>query len=97
MDLVDGKSLYEVLGVNRNATREEIKNAYRELIKFYAPDLNMGEPERVKVQCEEKAKELNFAYEVLSDIDKRRAYDAKLDAPRNCKKVTYVNNLWYIV
>ncbi|MDR2204147.1 MAG: DnaJ domain-containing protein [Nitrososphaerota archaeon] len=58
MDLVEGKSLYEVLRVNRNATREEIKNAYWELIKFYAPDLNMGKPERVRLQCEEKAKEL---------------------------------------
>jgi molecular chaperone DnaJ len=97
MGLVEGKSLYEVLGVNRKATREEIKNAYRELIKFYAPDLNMGEPERVRLQCEEKAKELNFAYEVLSDVDKRRAYDAKLDAPRTCKKVTYNRTLAYVV
>jgi molecular chaperone DnaJ len=97
MGLVDGKSLYEVLGISRNATREEIKNAYRELIKFYAPDLNMGEPERVKLQCEEKAKELNFAYEVLSDVDKRKAYDAKLDATKTCKKVTYNRTLAYVV
>jgi DnaJ-class molecular chaperone len=58
----------------------------------------MGEPERVKLQCEEKAKELNFAYEVLSDSDKRKAYDAKLDATKNCKKITYTDSkLAYIV
>ncbi len=98
MGLVDDKSLYDVLGVSRGATCEEIKSAYRELIKFFAPDVNMGEPERVRVQCEEKAKELNFAYEVLSDVDKRKAYDAKLDATaRACKKVTYNRTLVYVV
>jgi molecular chaperone DnaJ len=97
MSSADGKSLYDVLGVSRNATREEIKSAYRELIKFFAPDVNMGEPERVKVQCEEKAKELNYAYEILSDSDKRKVYDAKLDATKKCKRITYNRTLAYVV
>jgi molecular chaperone DnaJ len=97
MSSADSKSLYDVLGVSRNATREEIKNAYRELIKFYAPDVNMSEPERVKIQCEEKAKELNYAYEILSDSVKRKNYDAKLDATKKYKKITYNNTLAYIV
>jgi len=65
------KDYYKVLGVSQNATLEEIKKAYRRLANTYHPDKNPGNKE-----AEEKFKEINEAYEVLSDKDKRRQYDA---------------------
>ncbi len=62
---------YEVLGVERSATDEEIKNAFRKLAKKYHPDLQSGD----KAGAEAKFKEVNEAYEVLSDKDKRAKYD----------------------
>jgi curved DNA-binding protein CbpA len=59
------KDLYEILGVDRNATEEEIKKAYRRLAKKYHPDLNPGDKE-----AEQKFKEINEAYEILSDPQK---------------------------
>ena len=66
-----GKDYYEILGVPRNATKEEIKRAYRRLAKKYHPDLN---PENRK-EAEEKFKEISEAYEVLMDDRKRAIYD----------------------
>lgn len=64
------KDYYEILGVPRNATLEEIKKAYRRLALKYHPDRNKGNKE-----AEEKFKEITEAYEVLSDENKRRIYD----------------------
>ena len=64
------RDFYEVLGVSKTATDEEIKKAYRKLAKKYHPDMNPGDKE-----AEAKFKEVNEAYEVLSDKDKRAKYD----------------------
>ncbi len=67
--MADKRDYYEVLGVSKNASEDEIKKAYRSLAKKYHPDLNK-EP-----GAEEKFKEINEAYEVLSDPQKRQTYD----------------------
>lgn len=64
------EDLYNVLGVSKNATQDEIKKAYRNLAFKYHPDRNQGSKE-----AEEKLKEINAAYSVLGDSDKRRQYD----------------------
>lgn len=64
------RDYYEVLGVSRSASLEEIKKAYRKMAMQYHPDKNAGNK-----QAEERFKELSEAYEVLSDADKRQRYD----------------------
>lgn len=63
------RDYYEILGVPRNASQEEIKKAYRRLVRKYHPDICK------KPECEEKFKEINEAYQVLSDPEKRKIYD----------------------
>ena len=63
------KSLYETLEINENASADEIKKAYRKLARKYHPDVNKDPG------AEEKFKELNAAYEVLSDTEKKQQYD----------------------
>ena len=65
-----GKDYYSILGVNRNATEREIKQTYRRLARKYHPDVNPGDK-----SAEAKFKEINEAYEVLSDKEKRQKYD----------------------
>ena len=65
------RDYYEVLGVNKNATEDEIKKAYRKLAKKYHPDANPDNKE----EAEAKFKEVNEAYENLSDPQKRKMYD----------------------
>lgn len=65
---------YEVLGVSRNATEEEIKRAYRKLARDLHPDRHTGSPEEAAAN-EERFKLVNQAYEVLKDPERRRQYD----------------------
>ncbi|MBN1148347.1 MAG: J domain-containing protein [Anaerolineales bacterium] len=67
---MDYKDYYKTLGVNKNADKEQIKKAYRKLARQYHPDVNPDDN-----AAEEKFKEVNEAYEVLSDPQKREKYD----------------------
>ena len=68
--MAEKRDYYEVLGVDKNASEDEIKRAYKKLARKYHPDMNPGDKE-----AEEKFKEINEANEVLSNPDKRQKYD----------------------
>ena len=68
--MAEKRDYYEVLGLSKGASDEEIKRAFRKLAKKYHPDLNPGDKE-----AEQKFKEVNEAYSVLSDADKKSKYD----------------------
>lgn len=70
--MVDLKDYYQILGVSKNASDKEIKQAFRKLAKEYHPDTNEGDKAK-----EEKFKEVGEAYEVLSDPEKRQVYDTR--------------------
>ena len=65
------KDYYKILGVDKSADEKEIKKTYRRLARQFHPDVNPGDK-----AAEARFKEINEAYEVLSDADKRRKYDA---------------------
>lgn len=81
------RDYYEVLGVDKNASPEEIKKAYRKLAMKYHPDQNPGDK-----SAEEKFKEVNEAYEILSDAEKKSRYDqfgfagSRPQLRRRCRK-----------
>ena len=64
------KNYYDLLGIKKNATEKEVKQAYRKLARKYHPDVNPGDK-----ASEAKFKEINEAYEVLSDKENRKKYD----------------------
>lgn len=68
------QNYYEILGITCFSNVETIKKAYRELAKKYHPDKNPSD-----IKAEEKFKEISSAYEILSDPQKRAAYDSKLE------------------
>lgn len=65
------RDYYEILGAPRNASEKEIRNAYRRLARQYHPDVNPGNE-----SAEARFKEINQAYQVLSNAESRRQYDA---------------------
>ena len=75
------KDLYAILGVDKNAGQDEIKRKYRQLARKYHPDVNKSK------DAEDKFKEINIAYEILSDPQKRRRYDA-VTGWRNSQYIT---------
>lgn len=66
---------YEILGVSKNATQEEIKEAYKELVKKYHPDVYQGD----KTFAEKKTKEINIAYDILSNPESKSEYDEEIN------------------
>ena len=82
---------YEILGVKKTASNEEIKDAYKKLVKKFHPDVYTGD----KTLAEKKIKEINEAYDILSNPDLKKEYDEKINpqntgySPNNYSSYTY--------
>ena len=79
--MAEKRDYYEVLGIPKSASQDDIKKAFRDLARQYHPDVNKA------ADAEEKFKEINEAYGILSDTDKRAAYDRfgfSGSTPREC-------------
>src|SRR2546425_9045906 len=77
------RNFYDILGVSRNASTEEIRKAYRKLARKYHPDINPGNKE-----AENKFKEISVAYDILSDPEKHKLYDEFGEAGRGARVVS---------
>ena len=85
------RDFYEILGVQKNASEEEIKKSYRKLAMKYHPDRNKDDKE-----SERKFKEVSAAYEILSNPIKRREYDLTGNINNyNFLIIFYIYNLYY--
>ena len=73
---------YEILGVDKKATVDEIKKAYKKKATKYHPDKNIGKSEAEKQKSEAEFKKTNEAYETLGDEQKRKQYDEELNGSR---------------
>ena len=80
---------YEILGVSRDASADEIKKSYRKLAIIYHPDRNPGD-----VEAENMMKEINVAYGVLSDEIKRKEYDSTLSKEKDYRDEKWFYNYW---
>jgi curved DNA-binding protein CbpA len=74
-------TLYEILGLSKSATPDQIKSAYRKLAKIYHPDKNHGNKD-----AEEKFKSIKDAYDILSDVVKKKKYDLSIESKNNIHK-----------
>lgn len=86
------KNLYEVLGVEKTASAEEIKKAYKKLAQQYHPDMHATASDEVKAIYEEMFKEINNAHEILSNPEKRAEYDCDLAYEEVKKTRAYQNS-----
>lgn len=86
------ETLYDILEVSRKASKEVIEKAYKTLAKKYHPDLQTAEN---KEYAEKRMKEINEAYDILSDEQKRKVYDEKLEAEEQKKQQEHQNNINY--
>ena len=73
MELKGFKDYFKILGISRNATEKEIKNAFRKLARQFHPDLHPHDE-----KAESEFKEINEAYEILSDQEKKKSYEEYL-------------------
>ena len=69
------KNYYDILGVKKDASKDDIRRAFKKLSLKYHPDKHINDSEEDKKKAEEKFKEINEAYETLSDDKKRQEYD----------------------
>ena len=69
------KDYYKILGVDKKCTDDNIKKSYRKLAMLWHPDKHVNDSEKDKKIAEDKFKEINNAYEILGNVEKRRQYD----------------------